>query len=78
MLVEGGQEQPGPGGEVCGAGVRDGGICSSSTYTGLLLIISLEIDKGTVSVISMDPPYKDDNVRFTMIPLKALSWSIMN
>ena len=66
MLVEGGQEQPGPGGEVCGAGVRDGGICSSSTYTGLLLIIFLEIYKGTVSVISKDPPYKDDYVRFTI------------
>ena len=29
--------------------------------------------KGTVSVISSDPPCKDDNVRFTTEPLKALS-----
>jgi len=27
--------------------------------------------KGTVSVISSDPPYKDDNIRFTTVPLKA-------
>ena len=29
--------------------------------------------KGTVSVISIDPPCKDDNARFTMVSLKALS-----
>ena len=29
--------------------------------------------KGTVSVISSDSPYKDDNARFTTVPLKALS-----
>ena len=29
--------------------------------------------KGTVRVISSDPPCKDDNVRFATVPLKALS-----
>ena len=29
--------------------------------------------KGTVSVITCDPPCKDGNIRFTAIPLKALS-----
>ena len=29
--------------------------------------------KGTVSVISSDPPCKDDNARFSTVPLKALS-----
>ena len=29
--------------------------------------------KGTVSVISDDPPYKDGNVRFTTVPLKYQS-----
>jgi len=29
--------------------------------------------KGTVSVISIYPPYKDGNARFTTEPLKALS-----
>ena len=29
--------------------------------------------KGTVSVISSDLPSKDDNVRFTTVPLKTLS-----
>ena len=28
--------------------------------------------KGTVSIISSDPPCKDDNVRFTTVPLKPL------
>ena len=28
--------------------------------------------KGTVSVITSDPPCKDGNVRFTTVPLKAL------
>ena len=32
-----------------------------------------EILKGTVSVISSDPPCKDDNAWFTKVPLKALS-----
>ena len=29
--------------------------------------------KGTVSVISTDPTYKDGNAQFTPVPLKALS-----
>ena len=29
--------------------------------------------KGTASLISSDPPCKDDNARFTTVPLKALS-----
>jgi len=29
--------------------------------------------RGTVSVISSDPPCKDSNSRFTTVPLKALS-----
>ena len=29
--------------------------------------------KGTVNVISSDPPCKEGNARFTMFPLKALS-----
>ena len=29
--------------------------------------------KGTVSVISSEPPYKDANARFTTVPLKPLS-----
>ena len=29
--------------------------------------------KRTVSVTSSDPPCKDDNARFTTVPLKALS-----
>ena len=29
--------------------------------------------KGIVSVDSSDPPCTDDNVRFTMVPLKAFS-----
>ena len=29
--------------------------------------------KGAVSVISSDPPCKDDNARFIKVPLKALS-----
>jgi len=29
------------------------------------------IIKGTVSVISIDPPFKDGNARFTKVPLKA-------
>ena len=29
--------------------------------------------KGTVGVISSEPPCKDGNVRFTTVPLKALS-----
>ena len=29
--------------------------------------------KGTVSVISSNSPWKDDNTQFTTIPLKALS-----
>ena len=29
--------------------------------------------KGTVNVISSDPPWKDDNPRFTTVPLKPLS-----
>jgi len=29
--------------------------------------------KGTVSVISSDPPCKDGNARYTTVPLKALS-----
>jgi len=28
--------------------------------------------KGTVGLISSDPPYKDGNVRFTMVPLNHL------
>ena len=32
-----------------------------------------DIIKGTVSVISSDPPCKDNNVRFTTVPLKTLS-----
>ena len=31
------------------------------------------IPKGIVSVILSDPPCKDDNTRFTTVPLKALS-----
>ena len=33
--------------------------------------------KGTVSVISSDPSYKDDNARFTTNPLKPLHGSKM-
>ena len=29
--------------------------------------------KGTVSVISSDPLFKEENVRFTMVPLKPLT-----
>ena len=29
--------------------------------------------KGTVSVMSSDPPSKDSNARFTKVPLKPLS-----
>ena len=29
--------------------------------------------KGTASLNSSDPPCKDDNARFTTVPLKALS-----
>ena len=29
--------------------------------------------KGTVSLISSEPPYKDDNARLTRVPLKPLS-----
>ena len=29
--------------------------------------------KGTVSVMSSDPPSKDSNARFTSVPLKPLS-----
>ena len=32
--------------------------------------------KGTVSVISSDPPYKDDNSRFTMVSLNVLSLQV--
>ena len=35
--------------------------------------LSSDLLKGTVSVISSDPPCKDGNARFTTIPLKALS-----
>ena len=35
--------------------------------------LTSNILKGTVSVISSDPPCKDGNARFTTIPLKALS-----
>ena len=28
--------------------------------------------KGTVSIISSDPPCKDDNARFTKVPLKSV------
>ena len=38
-----------------------------------LKILSYSQVKGTVSVISSDPPCKDGNVRFTMVLLKALS-----
>ena len=31
------------------------------------------IIKGTLSVISSDPPCNNDNVRFTTVPLKTLS-----
>ena len=31
------------------------------------------IFKGTVSVISSDPPWKDGNARFTTVPLKPKS-----
>ena len=38
--------------------------------------------KGTVRVISSDPPCKDGNVRFTTVPLKPLSdpkmWKILS
>ena len=29
--------------------------------------------RGTVSVVSSDPPYKEGNVRFTTVPSKPLS-----
>ena len=32
--------------------------------------------KGTVSVISSDPPCKDDNSRFTMVSLNVLSHQV--
>ena len=34
--------------------------------------VNLSLIKGTVNIISSDPPYKD-NARFTTVPLKALS-----
>ena len=37
------------------------------------MLIFLEELKGAVSVISSDPPSKDNNARFTTVPLKALS-----
>ena len=40
---------------------------SSSSYTTVIIV------KGTVSVISSDPPFKDGNVRFTTVPLKSLN-----
>ena len=33
--------------------------------------------KGTVSVISSDPPCKDDNARIITVPLKALSHQVL-
>jgi len=33
--------------------------------------------KETVSVISIDPPGKDDNTRFTTVPLTALSEQVL-
>ena len=38
-----------------------------------LVLIDFHKIKGTVSVISSDPPCKDGNARFTTVPLKALS-----
>ena len=46
---------------------------SSSTRTVLLLSQIILRIKGTVSVISSDPPFKDVNVRLTTIPWKPLS-----
>jgi len=36
----------------------------------LRLILQSELFKGTVSVISSDPPCKDDNARFTSVHMK--------
>jgi len=34
-------------------------------------IVSITIFKGTVSIISSDPPCKDGNSRFTTVPFKG-------
>ena len=50
---------------------------SNSYFEGLLettTSVPLKIPlKGTVSVISSDPPWKDGNARFTTVHLKAYS-----
>ena len=43
----------------------------------LLLFNNHYMFKGIVSVISSDPPCKDDNARFTTVPLKAVSDQIL-
>ena len=37
------------------------------------IVILMSIIKGTVNVISSDPPSKDENAQFSTVPLKALS-----
>ena len=43
----------------------------------LLLFNNHYMFKGIVSVISSDPPCKDDNAWFTTVPLKAVSDQIL-
>ena len=43
-----------------------------STMIEIMYFVTLLL-KGTVSVISSDPPCKDGNARFTTVSLKALS-----
>ena len=50
---------------------RDRIFFLSKSY--IFFFIYIESEKLTVSVNSSDPLFKDDNVRFTTVPLKALS-----
>ena len=43
--------------------------CNGETIT----LCSKYLIKGIVRVISSDPPYKDGNARFIMVPKQALS-----
>ena len=42
----------------------------------MLESIRIQFIKGIVSVVLSDPPCKDSNVRFTQVPLKALSYQV--
>ena len=58
-------------------------ICLISVYQQCILYTLWILLKGTVSIISSDPPCKDGNAQFTIVPLKPISdqyilWKILS